>query len=78
MPVNRKLIQDIKKLSENELNEHSAGFSHRIYNKVIAKLKSEAVEDFRIDFEDGFGNRPDAEEDQTAIDAAKAVVEGMH
>ncbi len=72
-----KLIQDIEKLTDDELKEHPAGFSYRIYNKVIAKLKSEAVEDFRIDFEDGFGNRPDAEEDQTAIDAAKAVAEGM-
>ena len=27
-------------------------FSKRIYEKVIAKLKSEAIEDFRIDFED--------------------------
>src|SRR3954468_16188551 len=27
------------------------------------KLVREPVEDFRIDFEDGYGNRPDAEED---------------
>ena len=32
-------------------------FSKRIYDKVVAKLKSEAIEDFRIDFEDGYGNR---------------------
>ena len=31
------------------------------------KLEREPVEDFRIDFEDGFGARPDAEEDATAI-----------
>ena len=30
----------------------------------------EAVEDFRIDFEDGYGNRPDAEEDGHAASAA--------
>src|SRR5438876_814794 len=33
----------------------------RIYVRVVDKLTREAVEDFRIDFEDGFGNRPDAE-----------------
>ena len=45
--------------------------------RVLAKLKREAVEDFRIDFEDGYGIRPDAEEDAAAIAAAQQVVEGM-
>lgn len=52
-------------------------FSSRIYNKVIAKLKSEAIEDFRIDFEDGYGNRSNEEEDETAVTAAKEVAKGM-
>jgi hypothetical protein len=30
-----------------------------VYSRVIEKLKREPVEDFRIDFEDGYGNRPD-------------------
>src|SRR5262245_64683985 len=33
----------------------------RIYLRVIEKLTNEPVEDFRIDFEDGFGTRPEAE-----------------
>jgi citrate lyase beta subunit len=37
---------------------------------VSEKLQREPLEDFRIDFEDGFGIRPDAEEDATAIRAA--------
>ena len=41
------------------------------------KLKKEAVEDFRIDFEDGFGNRPDDEEDATAVNAANELAKGM-
>ena len=41
------------------------------------KLEREPVEDFRIDFEDGFGARPDAEEDATAITAAREVARGM-
>ena len=38
----------------------------RVYERVRAKLEREPVEDFRIDFEDGFGARPDAEEDAVA------------
>lgn len=48
-----------------------------IYHKIIRKLKTEAVEDFRIDFEDGFGNRTDDEEDAAAITAAKELATGM-
>jgi citrate lyase beta subunit len=48
-----------------------------VYNKIIQKLKTEPVEDFRIDFEDGFGNRPDAEEDETAVAAASELATGM-
>ncbi|MFT7612732.1 MAG: citrate lyase beta subunit [Parvicellaceae bacterium] len=50
---------------------------HNVYEKVKAKLETEALEDFRIDFEDGFGNRPDDEEDQTAINAAMETAKGM-
>ena len=53
------------------------GFSKKIYNKVIEKLKSEAIEDFRIDFEDGYGNRSDAEEDETARVVALELAKGM-
>jgi len=42
-----------------------------VYPRVVSKLRREPVEDYRIDFEDGFGIRPDAEED-AAVDAAAA------
>src|ERR1700716_2915728 len=42
----------------------------RISPRVIEKLTREPVEDFRIDFEDGFGNRPDPQEDGLAQNAA--------
>lgn len=48
-----------------------------VHARVKAKLEREAVEDFRIDFEDGFGARPDAEEDETALRAAAEVARGM-
>jgi citrate lyase beta subunit len=48
-----------------------------VYERVKAKLAREAVEDFRIDFEDGFGARPDAEEDETAQRAARELARAM-
>ena len=48
-----------------------------VYERVKAKLAREAVEDFRIDFEDGFGARPDAEEDETAQRAATELARAM-
>ncbi|PYS51802.1 MAG: phosphoenolpyruvate kinase [Acidobacteria bacterium] len=48
-----------------------------IYNRVTEKLRREPVEDFRIDFEDGYGNRPDDEEDGHAASAAAEVAAGM-
>jgi len=53
------------------------GFSEKVYNKVITKLRNEAIEDFRIDFEDGYGNRSNEEEDATAVTAAEEVAKGM-
>lgn len=54
-----------------------AWLAHTIYARVIEKLRREPVEDFRIDFEDGYGNRPDEEEDAHAEAAAREVARGM-
>ncbi|HEX8352578.1 MAG TPA: hypothetical protein VF611_06760 [Pyrinomonadaceae bacterium] len=51
--------------------------AHKVYTRVVEKLGREPVEDFRIDFEDGYGNRPDAEEDGHAASAAAEVAAGM-
>jgi hypothetical protein len=48
-----------------------------IDTRVRDKLRREPIEDFRIDFEDGYGNRPDAEEDGDAAKVAAAVTKGM-
>ena len=50
--------------------------AHTIYKRVNEKLRREPVEDFRVDFEDGYGNRPDVEEDGHAASAANEVAEG--
>ena len=54
-----------------------AWLAHTIYKRVSEKLRHEPVEDFRIDFEDGYGNRPDDEEDGHAESAAGEVAQGM-
>jgi citrate lyase beta subunit len=54
-----------------------AAVAARIYPRVVEKLTREPVEDLRIDFEDGFGNRPDREEDEHAQRAATEVAAGM-
>jgi citrate lyase beta subunit len=41
-----------------------------VYARLTDKLGSEPDEDLRIDFEDGFGDRPDEEEDRAARAAA--------
>jgi len=47
-----------------------------VYSRVLEKLEREPVEDFRIDFEDGYGNRPDDEEDHHAKLAAEELAKG--
>ncbi|HWZ30803.1 MAG TPA: hypothetical protein VNX18_05700 [Bryobacteraceae bacterium] len=47
-----------------------------VYTRVQEKLLHEPVEDFRIDFEDGYGNRSDDEEDAAARSAAGEVAKG--
>ena len=48
-----------------------------VHGRIFTKLQSEPVEDFRIDFEDGYGVRPDAEEDGHAASVANEVARGM-
>lgn len=48
-----------------------------VYERVRAKLEREPVEDYRIDFEDGFGARSDQEEDAVAERAARELARAM-
>jgi citrate lyase beta subunit len=72
-----KLINKLDKMESGEIRKNTAWLPHLVYNKIIDKLQKEPVEDFRIDFEDGFGNRPDEEEDATAVQAATELARGM-
>ena len=71
------LSEKLEKMKESDRRREKAWLAWAVYHKVIEKLQEEPVEDFRIDFEDGFGNRSDAEEDATAIRAAQELATGM-
>ncbi|MBE0009979.1 MULTISPECIES: DUF6986 family protein [unclassified Arthrobacter] len=45
----------------------------QVSGRVTAKLHSEPIEDLRLDFEDGYGLRPDAEEDSDTLRVADLV-----
>jgi citrate lyase beta subunit len=48
-------------------------YPEALHVRVIAKLTREPVEDLRVDFEDGYGVRDDAEEDAACRAAAQAL-----
>ena len=45
----------------------------KVFERTQMKLEFEPVEDFRVDFEDGYGVRPNDEEDSHAVSAAEAL-----
>jgi citrate lyase beta subunit len=54
-----------------------AGLAATVRERVVEKLRREPVEDLRIDFEDGYGCRTDAEEDGHAVAAGRAAAAGL-
>ena len=50
----------------------------QVSGRVREKLVTEPVEDLRIDFEDGYGNRADDEEDAAAVTAAAELAKAIH
>lgn len=73
----QELSDRLAAMPEKDRKKQHAWLAWSVYNKVVKKLETEAVEDFRIDFEDGFGNRSDEEEDATAVTAATELAKGM-
>jgi citrate lyase beta subunit len=73
--VERQFAKSPEKL-RNE--NRAAWLALSVYAGVLEKLQREPVEDLRIDFEDGYGNRPDEEEDRHAALAAEEAAAGFH
>jgi citrate lyase beta subunit len=53
------------------------GLAETVRARIVEKLEREPIEDYRLDFEDGYGIRPDAEEDGHAASAASEVAIAM-
>lgn len=77
-------LQSLREYAANagefaEIFKIKSEIAETVFERVSKKLENEAVEDFRIDFEDGYGFRPDDEEDRHSIAAsdelAKAFLE---
>ncbi len=48
-----------------------------VHGRTIKKLREEPIEDFRIDFEDGYGFRSDEEEDRDAARSARELASAI-
>ena len=68
---------DPKELASALGIEIADSLAEKIYARIVDKLNREPVEDFRLDFEDGYGNRVDEEEDGHAHSSALEVARGM-
>lgn len=82
LPTNRTELESLTRALETNPEQvrevkQAAWLAFTVYNRVLKKLRSEPIEDNRVDFEDGYGNRPDDEEDGHAAAAADEVAKGM-
>lgn len=82
LPKYDDLIDELEtQLNENaekvKAENYAAWFAWTIYRRTIEKLKREAVEDFRIDYEDGYGFRRDEEEDAHSISASDELAKSF-
>ncbi len=80
LPVNPQEAEALaSELGDNSLSD--AWVAHEVWRRTWQKLKTEAIEDQRLDFEDGYGARADEEEDghaeAAALELAAAKREGM-
>ena len=64
-------------LGAQGLGRPADALAAEVYTRVRAKLDREPIEDLRIDFEDGYGVRPDPEEDAAAVHAARLIADAV-
>ncbi|HEX8289408.1 MAG TPA: aldolase/citrate lyase family protein [Pyrinomonadaceae bacterium] len=83
LPQYEQAIQNLEfQFAENEAKakaeNYNAWFARKIYERVIQKLEREPIEDYRIDFEDGYGFRSNEEEDSHAVSASDELAKALH
>jgi citrate lyase beta subunit len=80
LPTRSGVVAALKTKLENGSHvgdEDAAWLAYTVHRQVVAKLESEPVESFCLDFEDGYGQHPNVEEDATASAAAQTVALGL-
>ena len=82
LPVYEGAVENLEfRIIDDEEREKvenfAAYFAWTIYNRTIEKLKTEPIEDFRIDYEDGYGFRSDNEEDSHCITASDELAKSF-
>ena len=82
LPLSQKSVFELSNAIEADTESmrrenRAAWFAHSVYARMREKLQHDPIEDLRIDFEDGYGIRPDEEEDHhaafTASEFARAL-----
>jgi len=73
----REYAPDATELTRVLGTDWEPAFAGKIYSRVVEKLTREPIEDFRLDYEDGYGNRSDSEEDGHAAQGAREVAAGL-
>lgn len=77
LPVKPEAIDALADSFEGQQALTPDWISATVYQRVLHKLATEAIEDQRLDFEDGYGARADEEEDGHAIAAAIELAGGV-
>jgi len=82
LPPQEEEIARLGQVIEHDLQaiccaNEPAWMAYTVYRRVREKLAREPIEDYRIDFEDGYGNRSDEEEDFHAVNVGEQLAEGM-
>ena len=79
-PAEDRRVEILSRLEMDPLavpaEERPVHLAASVHRRVRKKLQTQPVEDFRIDFEDGYGPHSEAEEDGHAVSAAREVVSG--
>ena len=75
--VVQELGRSLAEVDQNALKDTNSWIAYQVYERTLRKLQTEAVEDHRIDFEDGYGVRSDKEEDSHAVETAAAMAQGF-
>ena len=82
LPASKKQAEVLRKKLKKEgslpeSKNKNAWIANTVYHRIIEKLTHQPIEDYRVDFEDGFGYRTDAEEDHEAMRTAHETASAM-